>query len=305
MLAFALGKGFNKNKIMTMARDFQSKSCLRIKPDFGEKKTRAGPTPGKGEESKLLESSDPPMLSDEYGPETGVEIEEAMPDAHTPPSKGGFEMEGVTYPPMMSDEYGRETGVEIEEAMPDACTPSSARLARQGSFQRNEYGTGLEMEDVTYSHGSPSTSVADLQAPPTIIKQVARNIKHSFGSAMKSITKIRWRRNVDKAPPRNLNNKFDEEASNSSKRSGFFALSFYRRKHELVVGYGDTAGHHPSDSADSVETPTAKLRKGALALREALDSGAILDGELRLQLNGFAVDLLGLQNEAALCWLYD
>ena len=256
LLSDALGKGFGVDKIMATTRDFQS--SLRVKPAFGEKKNRAGPTLRKIEESKLPESSTP------------------SPTFHR-------------------DEYGRETGVEMEEAMPDAYTPPSAiRLVRQGSFQRNEYGcqTGLEMEDVTCRPQGSSPLVA----PPTIIKQVALNIKNSFGSAMKSITKIRWKRNGNKAPPpRNLNRKFNEEASDSTKKRGIFSLSFARRKHELVVGYGDT-GHYSSDSADPVESPIAKVRKAVRTLREAVDSGSIVDEELRLQLNSFAINLLGLAN---------
>ena len=114
MLSYALGKGFGVDKIMKMTRDFQS--SLRIKPAaFGEKKNQAGPTPGKWEESKLPESSDVPML------------------VSTPSPKPLIQQETFH-----RDQYGRETGVEIEEAMPDdAYTPPSARLVRQGAFQLN------------------------------------------------------------------------------------------------------------------------------------------------------------------------
>jgi hypothetical protein len=150
LLSVALGKGFGVDKIMAMTRDFQS--SLRIKPAFGEKKNRAGPTPRKREESKLPESSDAPMLVSTPSPKPIVRQET-----------------------FHRDEYGRETGVEMEEAMPDVYTPPSARLVREGSFQRNEHGgqTGLEMEDVTYRPQGSSAPVA----PPTIIKQVALNIK--------------------------------------------------------------------------------------------------------------------------------
>jgi hypothetical protein len=272
MLSHALGKGFGVDKIMTMTRDFQS--SLRIKPAFGEKKNRAGPTPGKREKSKLPESNDIPMLVSTSSPKRPLIQQENF----------------------QRDQYGRETGFEMEEATLDAYTPPSARLVRQGSIQLNEYGcqTGLEMEDATYPQGS-STSVTDLQEPPpTITKQVAWNIKNAFGTAIKSITKIRWKRNGN-APPRNLNHQFDKEALDSSKKRGLFALNFYRRTRELVAGRGET-GHYPSDSADSVESSTAKVRKAVRTLREAVDSGSIVDEELRLQLNSIAINLLGLAN---------
>jgi hypothetical protein len=72
------------------------------------------------------------------------------------------------------------------------------------------------------------------------VEQVAWNVKKLFGSAIEQITKIRWKRNGDKAPPGNLNHKFDKEAMDGDKKRGFFALSFHRRNHELVVGCGIT-----------------------------------------------------------------
>jgi hypothetical protein len=46
-----------------------------------------------------------------------------------------------------------------------------------------------------------------------------------------------------------------------------------------------------------VESSTAKVRKAACTLQEAVDSGSIVDEELGIQLNSVAINLLGLAND--------